>query len=99
MNQHLCRWWAREAKLELEPACPDGQSATQNISPPSLNPTGLDHMALHTNVGHLKCHSLLPRHWKTYHDKEKLFPGWCFSFKTENPDFEQLRSAILYFGS
>lgn len=71
----------------------DGQH--QNIIP-LTNPTRLDHMAFHANVGHLKCHPVWVRHWETYHDKEGLFPGWCFSFQTENPAFEKLHSAILY---
>ena len=34
-----------------------------------------------------------PTRWKAFSDWEPLFPSWCFSFKTENPEF---LSCVLY---
>lgn len=98
MNQHLCRWWAREAKLELEPACPDGQSAPQNIFP-LTNPTGLDHVGSPHKCRSFKMPLLIAKTLENLPWQGENVSSWCFSFKTENPDFEQLCSAILYSGS
>lgn len=44
----------KPSRKDLESACADTQSVPEHF-PPLSNPAGLDHMAFHTNVGHLKC--------------------------------------------
>lgn len=53
MNQQMARL-EKPRRKNLELACPDKQLVPEHL-PPLSNPAGLDHMAFHTNVGHLKC--------------------------------------------